>query len=593
MPKETKFDNAICWFKNQPVIYRILVVGAIVIAVAAIIGAFQTIKSCFFPSKPPTPVINVQLPGQEPQKCKLDSLPQKPFQHKNSTKILIAVFEGGREEAKKFGTDISMCIADRLDEYCKDSLGLSVEDIEPVRLNCFVQNHSEAREILDSLGGDVFIWGNNFCSPTSEKAIFCPKATLTKRISPLEARGERIEVKEQLAITDLDLPALTAEEPYQLLNFIFGLHFYLRDKFKEAAIYFEKAGHEIYSNEKGIENVYQYLGYTYQFLSKNDKALNYYEKRLKILREVGDRKKQAVTLNNIGGLYDAWGKYNQAIEYYQKSLKISEEVRDSNGEGAALGNIGGVYYTRGKYDEAIAYYNKSIRIFEDIGDRKNEGLILNNKGEIYRTWGKYDQALEYYEKGLKIAEELSDRKSDRKLEELTLNNIGLVYYDRGKYDQANDYLTKSLKIAKEIGDREQEGIAINNIGAICKVWGKYDQAIQYYQRSLKIFEDIEDRKNEGVTLNNIGEIYRAWGKYDQAIEYYKKSLKIAEEIGDRKQEGVTLNNIASIYYAWGKYDQAIEYIRRSLSIFEEIGAAVEAKTARENLKRIQEEMKKR
>jgi tetratricopeptide (TPR) repeat protein len=542
--EKTRTDRAIDWFKDHKVFSIVILIFIIIIAIGNFTGALQNIKNFFFPTEQ---VIKIYLPGQEPKKCELDSLPQKPFKHKNSTKILIAVFEGGRKEAKEFGTDISMSIANRLDEYCKDSLNLSSEDIEVVRLNCFVQSHEDAREILDSLGGDIFIWGNNFCSPSSEKAKFCPKATLTKRISPLEARGERIEVKEQLAITDLDLPSLTAEKPYQLLNFIFGLHFYLRDKFKEAAVYFEKAGDEIYSEEKGIEYVYHYLAYTYQFLSKNDKALNYYEKSLKLFEESENRKGEGANLNNIGRLYHACGKYDQAIEYYQRSLKITEEVGNRQGEGVTLSNIGSVYDAWGKYDQAIEYYQKSLKITVEIGDRKQEGVSLNCIANVYYVWGNYDQAIEYYQ--------------------------------------------RSLKIGEEVGDRQGEGVTLNNIGMVYYAWGKYDQATEYYQKSLKIFEGIGDRKNEGVTLNNIGEIYRVWGKYDQAIEYYQRSLKIKEEIGDRQGEGVTLNNIGIVYYAWGKYDQAIEYMSKSLKIFEEIGAAVEAKTVRENLKLVQEEKK--
>ncbi|MGB2981561.1 MAG: tetratricopeptide repeat protein, partial [Candidatus Zixiibacteriota bacterium] len=64
-----------------------------------------------------------------------------------------------------------------------------------------------------------------------------------------------------------------------------------------------------------------------------------------------------------------------------------------------------------------------------------------------------------------------------------------------------------------------------------------------------------------------------------------------QETGDRRGEGVTLNNIGMVYDAWGKYDQAIEYYKKSLKILEEIGA-IEAETARENLKLLQEKMKK-
>jgi len=328
--------------------------------------------------------------------------------------------------------------------------------------------------------------------------------------------------------------------------------------------------------------------YNYR-ISAYETAKGYFENALNSAKHLKDKGKLGPVLNEIGLIYKAWGKYDQAIEYYKKSLKIREEIGDRRGEGVTLNNIGMVYDAWGKYDQAIEYYKKDLKICQETGDRQGEGVSLNNIGMVYYAWGKYDQAIEYYEKSLKIREEIGDRQG----EGVTLNNIGEIYRAWGKHDQAIEYYKKSLKIFEDVGDRKSEGVTLNNIAGVYYAWRKYDQAIEYYEKSLKITKEIGNRPGEGATLNNIGEIYRAWGKYNQAIEYYKKSLKITEEIGDRKGKGVTLNNIGLVYDAWGKYDQAIEYITKSLKVFEEIGAAVEAKTVRENLKQIQEKMKKR
>jgi tetratricopeptide (TPR) repeat protein len=373
-------------------------------------------------------------------------------------------------------------------------------------------------------------------------------------------------------------------------NHDLGMYHYSISSYHTAKEYFEnalEAANRLKDQRKeggSLNNI----GEIYRAWGKYDQAIEYYKKSLKIFEDVGDRKGEGVTLNNIGLVYGAWGKYDQAIEYYKKSLKISEEVGGRQGEGVTLDNIGSVYYAWGKYDQAIEYYKKSLKIREEVGDRKGEGVTLNNIAQIYRARGKYDQAFEYYKKSLKIREEVGDRKGER----VTLNNIGSVYYAWDKYDQALEYFKKSLKIFEDVGDRRNEGVTLNNIGEVYRAWSKYDQAIQYYKKSFKISEEVGDRQGEGVTLNNIAGVYYARGKYDQAIEYYERSLEIKEEVGDRQGEGVTLNNIGMVYDSWGKYDQAIEYISRSLNIFEEIGAAAEAKTVRENLKRVQEEMKK-
>ncbi|MCK4385343.1 MAG: tetratricopeptide repeat protein, partial [candidate division Zixibacteria bacterium] len=435
MTEKTKTDTVIDWIKNNKVLSILIVIGIIIIAVGNLTDALQKIKNLVSPSEPPTPVVKVQFPDEEPQRCELDILPKKPFKYENSTKILIAAFQGENPEDKKFGKNISMVVDEKLEEFREDSLKLAGEDIEVLKLDCYIEDHDKARQILDTLGADIFVWGNNFCSTKSELAKFCPKATLTKRISPIEARGKWNPEIRQLQITDLDLPSLTAEKPYQLLNFIFGLHFYLRDKFKEAGVYFEKAGDEIYRKEKGIEYVYHYLAYTYQFLSKNDKALQYYEKSLQIFEDLGDRKNEGVTLNNIGEIYRGWGKYNEALEYYRMDLKITQELEDRQGEGVSLNNIGLVYHAWGKYDQAIEYHSKSLKIMEEVGDRQGEGVILNNIGSVYHARGKYDQAVEYYKKSLKITEEIKDRNQ----EAVTLNNIGEIYRAWGKYDQAIEY----------------------------------------------------------------------------------------------------------------------------------------------------------
>jgi tetratricopeptide (TPR) repeat protein len=330
------------------------------------------------------------------------------------------------------------------------------------------------------------------------------------------------------------------------------------------------------------------LGQYHYEISAFETAKRYFENAQKSADYLNDPEKQGVVFNQIGLIYDTWGNSDQAIEYYKKSLKITEETGNRQGEGVSLNNIADVYYAWGKYDHAIEYYQKSLSITEEIGDRKQEGVTLNNIGVVYNAWGKYDQAIEYYKKSLNITEEIGDRKQ----EGVTLNNIGEIYRTLAKYDQAIEYYKKDLKICQEIGYRQGEGVTLNNIGLIYEALGKYVQAFEYYQKSLSITEEIGDRKQEGVTLNNVGSIYYAWGKYDQAIEYYKKSLKIFEDISDRKSEGGTLNNIGKVYDAWGKYDQAIEYYSKSLKILEEIGA-VEANTARENLRLAQAEMRKR
>lgn len=55
------------------------------------------------------------------------------------------------------------------------------------------------------------------------------------------------------------------------------------------------------------------------------------------------------------------GDYTKAMEYYNKSLKIREELGDKNEISNSLNNIGNIYYNQCDIPKALEYYNKSFK----------------------------------------------------------------------------------------------------------------------------------------------------------------------------------------------------------------------------------------
>ncbi len=296
-------------------------------------------------------------------------------------------------------------------------------------------------------------------------------------------------------------------------------------------------------------------------------ALDYLQKSLEIQREIGDRAGEGATLNNISQIYQARRDYATALDYLQKSLEIMREIGDREGEGVSLNNIAGIYRARGDYTTALDYLQKSLEIQREIGDRAGEGATLNNISQIYQARRDYATALDYLQKSLEIMREIGDRAG----EGATLNNISQIYHDRGDYPSALDYLQTSLEIMREIGARAGEGTTLNNISLVYRARGDYTTALDYLQTSLEIMREIGARAGEGTTLNNISLVYRARGDYTTALDYLQKSLEIQREIGDRAGEGATLNNISQIYQARRDYATALDYLQKSLEIKREIG----------------------
>ena len=76
------------------------------------------------------------------------------------------------------------------------------------------------------------------------------------------------------------------------------------------------------------------LGWASQVTGHPVDALSVYEQALALCRDAGDRPNEAITLNNIGGVYDGLGELGRALDCYEQALSIAREVGDRAGEAA-------------------------------------------------------------------------------------------------------------------------------------------------------------------------------------------------------------------------------------------------------------------
>ena len=239
-----------------------------------------------------------------------------------------------------------------------------------------------------------------------------------------------------------------------------------------------------------------YIGIQYIVLGQYEKALEYHNKRKKLLedKKLIYHKEYAKTLGNIGAVFEEQSKYAEALDYHFKAQKLEEDLGLEKTESYAitLGNIGNVYYSQGKYAEALDYYFKSQKIYENLGLRKTSyyAIILNNIGSIYKKQGKYEEALDYYFKSQKILEDLGFGKTDGYA--TGLGNIGAVYESMGKYAETLDYYFKDQKIREDLGLGKTEPYAtvLNNIGAVYYKKGEYCKSAEWAKKAVTIQEEI-------------------------------------------------------------------------------------------------------
>ncbi len=320
-------------------------------------------------------------------------------------------------------------------------------------------------------------------------------------------------------------------------------------------------------NRAGEAGTLSNIGAVYDSIGEKQRALDFYNQALPIVRVIGDRSGEARTLNNLGAVYDTLGEKQQALDCYNQALRIEREVGNRSGEAITLNNIGRVYDSLGERQKALTYYDEALPIVRLAGDRSGEAATLNNFGTLYDLLGEKQKALAYYSQALLIERAVGDRSWEAR----TLHNIGLTYDSVGDKRRALDYYDQALAIERAVGSRSLEATTLHNIGWAYDSLGEKQKALDYYNQALPIARAVGDRSLEATTLRNIGWATASLGDKQKTLDYYDQALLIARAVGDRSEEARTLNNIGLFYYSFGEDRKALGYYNQALPIARAVG----------------------
>jgi CHAT domain-containing protein len=94
--------------------------------------------------------------------------------------------------------------------------------------------------------------------------------------------------------------------------------------------------------------------------NRSEQALQTLQKALLLTTDSGGRWWEAVTLNNIGRVYQKQGQYSQALKSYQQALFINRELDDRVQLGKTYSNIGYLFDVQNRPDLAVFFYKHCL-----------------------------------------------------------------------------------------------------------------------------------------------------------------------------------------------------------------------------------------
>ncbi len=258
-------------------------------------------------------------------------------------------------------------------------------------------------------------------------------------------------------------------------------------------VYFDRAlSHAIKAKDQKLESfLYIAYGVLNKNMSRDDRALEYYEKALRLSEALGIRLQVATISLNMGSLHHKYFNYEAAKERYQKALIIFRETDDKQQTASALTNLSIACYNLNEMKEGLKYSIESAEIARSIGDKSHESAALLSMANIYSHSKDYDKALESADRALVLAEEIGFPNSIVE----ALKMLSFIYYDKGDFMHSKTIGLQSLSLI-DSADVERRAQIIYSLLKASILLNEREAALGYVEEYIHLNGQLSDKETK-------------------------------------------------------------------------------------------------
>lgn len=197
--------------------------------------------------------------------------------------------------------------------------------------------------------------------------------------------------------------------------------------------------------------IYKYLGIFYKKIKNTNKAIKYFEKSLKLQKEIGDNHEIADIYHDMSGCYGIDGNGEKMLNLIERSQKTYLDLDETIRLGNSYGEMGNAFKNLKKFEEAHNMFNKAKPIFlsEEMYFKYSQVLIIQS--EIYIDQENYN----YASKNLEEAKEISKNFDIPIMNGRIFHALSRVNYAKKNFDNSEEYLDDAIDIFQDLNNKTQ------------------------------------------------------------------------------------------------------------------------------------------
>lgn len=220
------------------------------------------------------------------------------------------------------------------------------------------------------------------------------------------------------------------------------------------------------------------------------------------------------------------GQYSDAIGAYQKVQSIGEELGDRREQAIALNQMGTLYALLGRLEEAIASHLQAIQMAEALGDQALQAAFHLNLADTHRFKNNPEAQL----KALNRALELARKAGNVSFEIAGMVNLADVYLQKRDYAAALKVSDAALKMPGISEDPDKVAVCQVNRGIALNRLGRNTEGLAAIQEGLRQVHTAQDKSQIAEITGNLAEEFAFAGDYRKAYQVEREFKALSDEL---------------------------------------------------------------
>jgi len=365
--------------------------------------------------------------------------------------------------------------------------------------------------------------------------------------------------------------SLEVYEKYKNKGFQISIH----SQYERALEYFNKClkiiqeGHP--KNYLELMHSYRVIAEQYIAMKENDIAQEYFNKILdvaiKIPKDLYGEFKEIVKC--LATKYEISKELNKYQEYiYLKGLEFLKGKIELENYVSLYRNIENFYFEIGQKDIAMKYFYTEIELYKaNYGEYSKELIDYYESSAIYFDgYEMEDLALEYRQKAVQIAEKLYGINSENTIN--SYRNLIWQYQTMNKTLEVIEYRLKIIEFCKKNRGESNEDMlsSLLNLSHDYLKANLKEKAVLAFEKHINIAEKLYKNDDEKLMkfYEDAGNNYEKLELYEKAIEFYLKQLEMYKKTYGEDYSAIRLiyKNISEIYTKMKNPEKSAEYMKK-------------------------------